>query len=65
MKPDAVEKRGSAFHIVPDLAKTAADEAKKSHTADLEALGKPLKSEELQPILLRVLARLAALEDLS
>lgn len=65
MKPDPVEKRGGAFHIVPDAAKTAADEARKSHTADLAALGKPLTIEELQPILLRALARLAALEELS
>lgn len=64
MKPDVVEKRGGAFHIVPDPLKAAGDEAKKSHTADLAALEKPLESGELQPILLRVLIRLAALEEL-
>ena len=64
MKPDVVEKRGGAFHIVPDPLKTAGDEARKSHAADLAALEKPLTIEELQPILLRVLTRLAALEEL-
>jgi hypothetical protein len=63
MKPDVVEKRGGAFHIVPDPAKTAGDEARKSHAADLAALEKPLTIEELQPILLRALTRLAALEE--
>lgn len=64
MKPDVVEKRGGAFHIVPDPLKVEGDEARKVHAADLAALEKPLESRELQPILLRALIRLAALEEL-